>query len=78
MYYLYGIGAFNEVAFVAMLKAGIDTGVYGAVAAFGASFLFARIIEGSLVGILDIGGRSRPAWASAYRRCCWARGSCSR
>ena len=40
MYYLYGIGAFNEVAFVAMLKSGIDTGVYGAVAAFGASFLF--------------------------------------
>ncbi len=27
MYYLYGIGAFNEVAFVAMLKSGIDTGV---------------------------------------------------
>ena len=51
MYYLYGIGAFNEVAFVAMLKSGIDTGVYGAVAAFGAS-----IMEGSLVGILDIGG----------------------
>ncbi len=39
-----------------MLKAGMDTGVYGAVAAFGANFLFARIIEGSLVGILDIGG----------------------
>ena len=37
MYYLYGIGAFNEVAFVAMLKAGIDTGVYGAVAAFGSA-----------------------------------------
>ncbi|CAJ1831581.1 hypothetical protein LMCDFJHI_02174 [Aeromonas salmonicida] len=50
MYYLYGVGAFNEVAFVAMLKAGMDTG------AFGASFLFARIIEGSLAGILDIGG----------------------
>lgn len=56
MYFTYGIGAFNEVAFVAMLKSGMDTGVYGAVAAFGASFLFARIIEGSLVGILDIGG----------------------
>lgn len=55
-YYVYGIGAFNEVAFVAMLRSGIDTGTYGAVAAFGASFLFARIIEGSLVGILDIGG----------------------
>lgn len=56
MYYTYGIGAFNEVAFVSMLRAGMETGVYGAVAAFGASFLFARIIEGSLVGILDIGG----------------------
>ncbi|MCS3802473.1 uncharacterized protein (TIGR03579 family) [Chromobacterium alkanivorans] len=56
MYYVYGIGAFNEVAFVSMLRAGMDTGVYGAVAAFGASFLFARVIEGSLVGILDIGG----------------------
>ncbi|MTC46239.1 DUF4310 family protein [Providencia sp. wls1922] len=56
MYVVYGFGAFNEVAFVAMLCAGLDTGVYGAVAAFGASFLFARIIEGSLVGILDIGG----------------------
>ena len=56
MYYLYGIGAFNEVAFVSMLRSGMETGVYGAVAAFGASSLFARIIEGSLVGILDIGG----------------------
>lgn len=56
MYYTYGIGAFNEVAFVSMLRSGMETGVYGAVAAFGASFLFARIIEGSLVGILDIGG----------------------
>ncbi len=42
MYVVYGFGAFNEVAFVAMLRAGLDTGVYGAVAAFGASFLFAR------------------------------------
>ena len=29
MYYLYGIGAFNEVAFVAMLKAGMDTAPTG-------------------------------------------------
>ncbi|WP_334472059.1 DUF4310 family protein [Arsenophonus sp. PmNCSU2021_1] len=56
MYVVYSFGAFNEVAFVAMLRSGLDTGVFGAVAAFGASFLFARIIEGSLVGILDIGG----------------------
>ena len=77
MYYLYGIGAFNEVAFVAMLKAGIDTGVYGAVAAFGASFLFARIIEGSLVGILDIGGAIQTGVGLGVPGCCWGRGSCS-
>lgn len=56
MYYQYGVGAFNEVAIVAMLKAGMDGGSYDAAAAFGASFLFARILEGSLVGILDLGG----------------------
>lgn len=56
MYVVYGIGAFNEVSIVAMLKAGLDGGSYGAAAAFGASFLFARILEGSLVGILDLGG----------------------
>lgn len=56
MYYNFGVGAFNEVAIVAMLKAGIEGGSYGAAAAFGASFLFARILEGSLVGILDLGG----------------------
>ena len=78
MYYLYGIGAFNEVAFVAMLKSGIDTGVYGAVAAFGASFLFARIIEGSLVGSSISAAPFRPVSASAYRRCCSARALSSR
>ncbi|GAA3025191.1 DUF4310 family protein [Tetragenococcus solitarius] len=56
MYIQYNVGAFNEVAIVAMLKAGLDGGSYGAAAAFGASFLFARILEGSLVGILDLGG----------------------
>lgn len=56
MYVEYGVGAFNEVSIVAMLKAGLDGGSYGAAAAFGASFLFARILEGSLVGILDLGG----------------------
>ena len=56
MYYVYHIGAFNDVAIVAMLQAGMEGGGYGAAAAFGASFLFARVLEGSLVGILDIGG----------------------
>ncbi|WP_232697288.1 DUF4310 family protein [Brevibacillus daliensis] len=56
MYYVYHVGAFNDIAIVAMLEAGIKGGSYGAAAAFGASFLFARILEGPLVGILDIGG----------------------
>lgn len=56
MYYVYHIGAFNDIAVVAMLESGIKGGSYGAAAAFGASFLFARILEGPLVGILDIGG----------------------
>lgn len=56
MYYVYKIGAFNDVAIVAMLEVGLQGGGYGVAAAFGASFLFARVLEGSLVGILDIGG----------------------
>ncbi|MDT3414275.1 uncharacterized protein (TIGR03579 family) [Brevibacillus aydinogluensis] len=56
LYYVYHIGAFNDIAIVAMLEAGIKGGGYGAAAAFGASFLFARVLEGPLVGILDIGG----------------------
>ncbi|MGJ3508741.1 DUF4310 family protein [Enemella sp. A6] len=56
LYFVYGVGAFNDIPIVALLKAGVDTGSYGAAAAFGASFLFARVLEGPLVGILDIGG----------------------
>ncbi|WP_232697281.1 DUF4310 family protein [Brevibacillus daliensis] len=56
MYFVYHVGAFNDIAIVAMLEAGIKGGSYGAAAAFGASFLFARVLEGPLVGILDIGG----------------------
>jgi uncharacterized protein (TIGR03579 family) len=46
MYYMYHIGAFNDIAIVAMLEGGLKTGAYGAAAAFGASFLFARVLEG--------------------------------
>ncbi|MEC0247003.1 DUF4310 family protein [Paenibacillus chitinolyticus] len=56
LYYVYHVGAFNDIAIVAMLEAGLKGGSYGAAAAFGASFLFARILEAPLVGILDIGG----------------------
>lgn len=56
LYYVYHVGAFNDIAIIALLEAGIKGGSFGAAAAFGASFLFARILEGPLVGILDIGG----------------------
>lgn len=56
LYYMHHVGIFNDIAIVALLEAGIKGGSYGAAAAFGASFLFARILEGPLVGILDIGG----------------------
>jgi len=62
MFFVHGAGAFNDVAVVAFLRGGMegaaagDLGAYGAAAAFGISFLFARVLEGSLVGILDIGG----------------------
>ncbi|MBO6330026.1 DUF4310 family protein [Enterococcus faecalis] len=57
MYVVYGVGAFNEVSIVAMLKAGLDGGSYGAAAAFGASFLFARILDlgGSILTGIGIG-----------------------
>lgn len=56
LYYVYHTGTFSDVAVTAILKAGISSGSYGAAAAFGAGFLFARVIEGPMVGILDIGG----------------------
>ncbi|MDF1489981.1 DUF4310 family protein [Tessaracoccus caeni] len=57
LYYVYKVGAFNDIPIVALLAAGMaDPAQLGAAAAFGASFLFARVLEGPLVGILDIGG----------------------
>lgn len=49
-------GAFNEISITAMLTAGVDTGDYSAAAGFAAGFLIARILEGPLVGLMDIGG----------------------
>lgn len=56
MFYMYGTGVFNDIAVAALLQQGFDGNGYGAAAAFGAGFLLARIIEGPMVGILDIGG----------------------
>ncbi|WHQ37610.1 DUF4310 family protein [Spiroplasma sp. SV19] len=51
-----GIGALNEIFVVAMLKNGLDTGDYTAAMGFAVGFLIARVLEGPLVGILDVGG----------------------
>lgn len=56
LYISHGTGAFNEVSIVAMLQGGLETGDFSAAAGFAAGFLIARILEGPLVGLLDIGG----------------------
>ncbi len=56
MYIRFGTGAFNEISIVAMLRDGMDGGDYAAAAGFAAGFLIARVLEGPLVGLLDIGG----------------------
>ena len=56
MYIHFGTGAFNDISIVAMLKDGMEGGDYAAAAGFAAGFLIARILEGPLVGLLDIGG----------------------
>jgi len=56
MYLQYGTGAFNEIFVVEMLDNGLQNGAWAAVSAFAFGFLIARVLEGPLVGILDIGG----------------------
>jgi len=62
MYFVHGIGIFSDVGVAAIFQAGMEgyategVSAYSVAAAFGVSFLFARVLEGSLVGILDIGG----------------------
>lgn len=56
MFITFGTGAFNEISIVAMLKEGMDGGDYAAAAGFAAGFLIARVLEGPLVGLMDIGG----------------------
>ena len=63
LYFTGDIGIFSDVGIAAIFRAGMDgyASGYGAAAfsvaaAFGVSFLFARVLEGALVGLLDIGG----------------------
>jgi len=52
----HGTGLFNEIYIGEMLNVGLETGDFSAPAAFAVGFLIARLLEGPLVGILDIGG----------------------
>lgn len=56
MFVNYHVGAFNEIFIVQMLSDGLTNGNYAAAAGFATGFLVARILEGPLVGVLDIGG----------------------
>ena len=56
MFVAHHVGAFNEIYIVQMLDEGLQGGDYAAAAGFAAGFLIARILEGPLVGVLDIGG----------------------
>ncbi len=56
MYYVDGTGLFQSVIVGQMFLNAGDTGGYMSLGLFGLGYLFARILEGPLVGILDIGG----------------------
>jgi len=56
MFLTHGVGLTNEIYIAEFLTQGQQTGAYDAALAFSSAFLIARILEGPLVGILDIGG----------------------
>ncbi len=56
MYVVHKVGAFNEIFVVKMLDQGLNGGDDAAAAEVAAGFLIARVLEGPLVGLLDIGG----------------------
>ncbi len=56
MFVVHGFGFFNEISQAEMIRAGLETGDFAAPVGFAAGFLIARVLEGPLVGILDIGG----------------------
>lgn len=56
MFVVHGFGFFNEIAQAEMIRQGIETGDLVTPVGYAAGFLIARILEGPLVGILDIGG----------------------
>ncbi len=56
MFVTYGYGLFNEIAQAEMVRTGLETGDFSTPIGYCTGFLLARVMEGPLVGILDIGG----------------------
>ena len=56
MYIKHGTGALNEIFVIQLLDQGLQTGDYAGATGFAFGFLLARILEGPLVGLLDVGG----------------------
>lgn len=56
MFVTHGFGLFNEIAQAEMVRNGLETGDFSTPIGYCTGFLLARIMEGPLVGILDIGG----------------------
>ena len=56
MYLQHGTGSLSTLVVAQMLETGVRTGDFAPAAGFAAGFLIARVLEGPLVGILDIGG----------------------
>lgn len=56
MLVVHGFGFFNEIAQAEMIRQGLTNGDWAAPVGYAAGFLLARVMEGPLVGILDIGG----------------------
>lgn len=56
MFVTYGYGLFNEIAQAEMVRVGLETGDFSTPIGYCTGFLLARVMEGPLVGILDIGG----------------------
>lgn len=56
MLVVHGFGLFNDIAQAEMIKQGMANGDWAAPVGYAAGFLLARVMEGPLVGILDIGG----------------------
>lgn len=56
IFYQYGTGSFSTTSVTVMLSEAIKTGSYAALVGYTGGFLLARVLEGPLVGILDIGG----------------------